>query len=138
MDSSSLGGGLCVLVHTLLPFHPLKLIMTVDQRPESQDSIKQTDLLYTTKMSHGREGVSTKDIRVSHFCHYCDIMPGKSHLRKEGLFWLTVHGHSPLWWGNLGGSGVGQLVTLCPQSESRDERYWYSTPPFYSAQGLGG
>lgn len=84
MDSSSLGGGLCVLVHTLLPFHPLKLIMTVDQRQESH-LIKQNDLVYTTEMSQGRDGVSTKDIRGSHFSHYCDKMPGKSHLRKGRL-----------------------------------------------------
>lgn len=75
-----------VLVHTLLPFHPLKLKITVDQRRESH-LIKQNDLVDTTEMSQGRDGVSTKDIRVSHFSHYCDKMPGKGRLILAHSSW---------------------------------------------------
>lgn len=34
---------------------------------------------------------------------------------RKGLFWLTVHGHSPSWWGG----SLRELVTLHPQSRNR-------------------
>lgn len=70
---------------------------------------------------------------ISYFYAAMTKIPVKSNLRMQGFLWLHLRGHCP-WWGwdgrRCGGGNMGQLVTLCLWSGSREE-FWVQLNFFF-------
>lgn len=67
--------------------------------------------------------------------HSCEQLPSKSHLKEEGLLWLTVRGDSPSWWEVLEVAVYGSWSHgICSQEAERWMLVLSSLPPLYAVR----
>lgn len=58
--------------------------------------------------------------------HVLMLWPNSWHKNlRKGLFWLTVQEESSFWWDTHGIMNLNYLVTLCSESEAKDNGWLY-------------